>query len=148
MISELDKNKQKKEKIENGIRLCEDALAKSEKYERLKDNKDWQGYLDDLKVLVTLHDREIMVGAAMVVDAPNSGYVKKDDFGKDTYVNSKRDWLDFISRHEIQKTEAQNWAKEPEKILSLATLAREKLPMLKKSLSEILEVPAEADVKS
>ena len=140
MITEKDKDLQKKEKLENGIRLCEEALAKAEKYERLKDNKDWQGYLEDLKVLSTLHEREIKVGISMFMDAPNTGHVKKGDFDKEVYVSSKQDWMDFISRHEIQKQECENWIKEPDRVILLASMAREKLPMLKEKLAEITNV--------
>ena len=141
MITEKDKVSQQKEKLENGIRLCEEAISKAEKYERLKDNKDWQGYLEDLKVLVTLHEREIKVGVSMLLEAPTTGHVKRDNFDKDVYVSSREDWTNFISHHEIQKEECENWIKEPDRVILLASMAREKLPMLKEKLSEINHVP-------
>lgn len=137
MITEEAKENQKKKQIDGGIQLCEEAIAKAEKYERLKDNKDWQGYLDDLKILAGLHEREIRMGISMILEAPETGYIKKDDFGKDTYISSKRDWIHFIERHEIQRQEAETWTKEPERVMALAAMAREKLPVLKEKLAEL-----------
>ena len=124
MITEQQKEKEAREKLENGIRICEEAMAKSEKYERLKDNKDWQGFLGDLRVLTDLHDREIKMGESMILDAPNTGYVKHDGFGNEKYVSSRQDWIDFIMRHQIQKTECSNWIKEPDQILTMAAMVR------------------------
>lgn len=137
MITELDKEKAQKEKLENGIRLCEDTIAKAEKYERLKDNKDWQGYLDDLKVLIGLHEREIKMGASMIPEAPFQSHIKHDEVGREVVVSSKEDWMDFISRHETQRAELSSWLKEPERIVAMAAMAREKLPMLRDKLAEI-----------
>jgi hypothetical protein len=147
MLTEAAKEKISKDKIASGIRICEEAMAKAEKYERLKENKDWLGYLDDLKILAGLHENEIKMGQSMLIDAPNTGYVKHDDFEKEVYVSSKKDWTDFIIRHQIQKQEAENWIKEPERILTMATMARERLPILKEKLAEI-ERGAEVSGKS
>ena len=143
MITEAMKEKEAREKIENGIKICEEAMAKSEKYERLKDNKDWQAFLGDLQVLSDLHDREIKMGESMILDAPNTGYVKLDGFGNQKYVSSRQDWIDFIVRHQTQKAECSNWIKEPKHILTLAAMAREKLPMLKDKLKEYSHVSGE-----
>lgn len=140
MITEQDREKAQIEQIENGIRLCEEVLAKAEKYERLKENKDWQEYLNDLKILVDLHDREIRLGVTMIPDAPNSAYIKTDDFGKPSVVSSRADWADFIARHEVQRMELSNWIKEPDRILAMASMAREKIPVLKEKLKEISRV--------
>lgn len=137
MLTEADREKSNKTKVESGIRLCEDAIAKAEKYERLKDNKDWQGHLEDLKVLMTLHDREIKMAIGMIIDAPFTSYVKKNDVGQEVMVSSRQDWTEFIARHEIQRTDCENWIKEPDRIIAMATLAREKLPMLREKLSEL-----------
>ena len=136
MITEQEKEKQARQKVESGIRLCEEAIQKAEKYERLKENKDWQGFLDDLKDVIRLHENEIRMGESMLVDAANNGYVKTDDFGKQIYVSSRKDWTDFIVRHQIQKADAETWLKEPDRILAMAALAREKLPVLKEKLVE------------
>lgn len=140
MITENDREKVATEKIEDGIRLCEDAIAKAEKYERLNDNKDWQGYFQDLKILVNLHEREIGVAVSMIPDAPNNSHVKHNDHGKEMVVSSKADWTDFIARHEIQKNELLNWIEEPKRILAMASMAREKLPTLKEKLKEMSTV--------
>lgn len=137
MITEQDQENQSRKKIESGIRLCEEAMAKAEKYERLQDNKDFKGFLEDLNILVGLHEREIAMGVSSLPDAPATGYMRTDDFGKQQLVSSKADWADFISRHEIQKKELLNWIQEPERILKMASLAREKLPLLKDKLSEM-----------
>ncbi len=63
--------------------------------------------------------------------------MKKDEFGKDIYVNSKADWTDFIVRHQIQKTETLKWVKEPDFILEMAAIAREKLPFLEGKLKDM-----------
>jgi len=136
MITEQEKENQKVKQIRNGIRICEEAIAKAEKYERLKDNKDFIDYLKDLKILADLHDREIKMGESMLIDAPNSGYVKTA-FEKQEYVSSRQDWIDFIIRHQIQKAECTKWVKEPDQIIAFASLCREKLPLLQQQLSEI-----------
>jgi hypothetical protein len=146
MITEESKYKLRIEKIENGIRICEDAIAKAEKYERLKENKDWQAFLGDLKVLGDLHDKEIRMGEQMLLDAPNTGYLKLE-MDKQVYVSSRQDWIDFIVRHQIQKEENVKWIKEQDHILKFADMCREKLPTLQKEL-EALRVPVEANGKS
>lgn len=137
MITEEDKERAKKTEVQRGIRICEEAMAKAEKYERLKDSPDWQGYLSDLKVLADLHDKEIRMAETMLIDAPSTGYLKMKDSGAQEYVSSREDWVDFIVRHQIQKSDCLAWVKEPEHILTLAALAREKLPILKEKLSEM-----------
>lgn len=141
MITEQQKEQEKIRKIEDGIRTCEEGIAKAEKYERLKENKDWQDYLNDLKVVADMHDREIRAGEAMLVDAPNTGYMKLDGFGNQKYVSSREDWVDFIMRHQIQKADCLAWLKEPEQILTFAALCREKLPLLQEQLKEFKHEP-------
>lgn len=147
MITEAEKEKQKLEKLQNGVRICEDAMAKAEKYERLKDNKDWQGFIGDLKILGDLHDREIKMGESMLLDAPNNGYLKMDGLDKQQYVSSRQDWIDFIVRHQIQKEECVKWTKEPEHIMTMASMCRDKLPQLKKEIEEISRGTVEATGK-
>lgn len=135
MLTEKVKSKIEKEKIESGIIQCKEIISKAEKYERLKDNKDWQEYLNDLKILGELHEKQIKVGVQALVDAPNSGHVKRE-MEKDVYVSSKQDWLDFILRHQIQMMECDKWIKEPERILTLAKMSRDHLPKLESKLKE------------
>ena len=137
MISESEKEKIQKDQLERGIRVCEEAVAKAEKYERLKDNADWKGFLDDLKVVESLHEREIAMGESMLIDAPNTGYLKMSAKGSQEYVSSRQDWIDFIIRHQIQKADCATWIKEPESIIAMAAMAREKLPSLKEKLMEL-----------
>lgn len=124
------------ERTKKAITLCEEAVAKSEKYERLKDFKPWQDYLGDLKILIDVHDREIKFGLQMLAEAPHTTYVRHatDGSGKEQVVSSKMDWVDFIVRHQIQKEEASNWMTEPDRILELARQAREQVPLLKEKL--------------
>jgi hypothetical protein len=144
MITEKDKEDSQIKKLEGGIRLCEEAIAKAEKYERLKENKDWQGYLEDLRVLSTLHEKEIKMGTTLIADAPNTGYVKHDASGSESYTSSKSDWVDFICRHEIERTILNTWIKEPDHMVTMASLAREKLPILKKKLDELTKEKSNA----
>src|SRR5271165_127344 len=141
MITERDKEKSQKDQLESRISLFEEAVLKAEKYERLQDNKDWQGYLADLEVLMDKHELEIKSGISLVLDAPNTGYVKMENL-KQVYVSSKQDWIDFVERHEIQKQELLNWIREPDRILKIAAAARERIPDLKKQLKELTHVPA------
>lgn len=141
MITEEAREKEKIRKIEDGILTCEEGIKKAEKYERLKENKDWLDYLNDLKTVAGVHDREIKAGEAMLVDAPNTGYIKLDGFGNQKYVSSRTDWIDFIMRHQIQKADCLTWMKEPEQILTFAALCREKLPLLQAELKEMKHEP-------
>lgn len=141
MITEKDKEAASRKKIENATRLCEESLEKAEKYERLKENKDWQGHLEDLKILISSHEREISLAVSMLPDAPNTGYLKHDANGQETYVSSKLDWIDFIGRHEIMRASLATFIKEPDYMMEMASLAREKLPLLKKSLQELSHEP-------
>jgi len=140
MISEEEKERIQKEQAERAVRICDEAIAKAEKYERLKDNKDWIDFLGDLKVLSDLHEKEVTWGRAMLLDAPRTGYLKMNAKGVQEYVSSREDWIDFIVRHQIQKTECENWIKEPEHILTMAALAREKLPALKEKIASLSHV--------
>lgn len=139
-ITEEDKEKIIREQTHKAILVCEETLAKAEKYERLKDNPDWKGFLDDLKSLSDLHKKEVEWGKSMLIDAPNTGYLKMSDKGKQEYVSSRQDWVDFIIRHQIQGAECSNWVKEPEHILVMAAMAREKLPVLKDRIASLAPV--------
>src|SRR5579863_124879 len=101
-ISEEDKERIIKDQTIKAIATCEEAIEKAEKYERLKDNPDWKGFLEDLKVLSELHSKEIEWGKAMLIDAPNTGYLKMSAKGQQEYVSSRQDWVDFMVRHQIQ----------------------------------------------
>lgn len=133
MITESDKEKQELSRIKNGIRLCEETIAKSEKYERLQDNPDWKSFLGDMKVLADLHEKEIQTGTMLLIDAPNDGHAGSEG----TYISSKQDWVDFIIRHQIQRQECLKWIEEPDRILAAARMAREKLPLLKEKLDRM-----------
>lgn len=137
MITEQNKEKLKMEKLSSSIQLCEEAIIKAEKYERLKENKDWLSYLADLQILVEQHEKEIRNGSQLLINAPRTGHTKINDAGSQVYVSSKDDWLDFIMRHEIQKGHLINLLKEPGYILEMAQIAREKLPVLKKNLEDL-----------
>lgn len=141
MITEADKERLQKENIKQAIQFCEETILKAEKYERLQENKDWRDFIEDLKILGEQHDKQIKYAATMILDAPNAGYVKHDPSGSEAYVSSKSDWVDFMSRHEIEKLECRKWIKEPEFVISAANLAREKLPILKKKLAELSNEP-------
>jgi hypothetical protein len=141
MMTEENKQKITRETLERKIGLYEETIAKAEKYERLKENKDWQGFLEDLRKLIELHDKEIKMGTMMLADSPNNGYVKIENL-KQAYVSSKEDWTDFLVRHQIQRQELQHWVEEPDRILTLAGLARNGLPALKDQLKELVHAPA------
>jgi hypothetical protein len=134
MITEEDKEKQAIKKLEDGISLCEQALDKSEKYERLNDNTDWKGFWDDVKILIGKHDQEIRMAESYLTDAPNTTYVKMDGDSQKV-VSSKADWLDFIVRHQIQKQELERWMSEPKWILEMAEQARKQIPILKEKIN-------------
>ena len=139
-ITEEEKERIEKDKTKRTIQAYEEAIAKAEKYERLKDNPDWQGFLDDLKVLSDLHDKDIEWAKEMLLDAPNDGYLKMGAGGKQEYVSSKMDWTDYITRHQIEKKECLKWTKEPGYIMQMAAMARERLPLLKEKLVELSHV--------
>ena len=145
MLSEKDKEAQKIKQIETGIRICNEGVQKAEKYERLKDNVDWKSFLEDLKVLAEKHDNEIRMAENMILDAPETGYLKFEMSGgevsKQAFVSSRNDWVRFIERHQIQKAQCLLWIKEPESILAFAALCREKLPVLEKQLEEFNREP-------
>lgn len=140
MLTEQDKIDSQKKKIELTIRQAEEVMAKSEKYERLKENKDWQSYIEDLKLEIGRHEKEILLGITYFPDAPSSGHIKHDASGAESYVSSKSDWMEFINRHEIQRAQLQSWVKEPDYIISAAQLYRDRLPILKEKLSELAAV--------
>ncbi len=137
MITEAENERLKIKKLENGIRLCEETITKAEKYERLQENKDWLSHLEDLKILIEQHDKEILLASSMIPDAPSHPYVTTDEAGRSKVVSSREDWMNYISVHEIKRTLLKSWLKEPELILAGAALAREKLPVLKKELDSL-----------
>lgn len=146
MLTEAEQENAKSEKLKSGIRLCEEMIAKSEKYERLQENPDWQGYLGDLKVLIGLHEREIRQGVASLVEAPHNSFVRHNAQGEEIIVNGKLEWSDFVVRHQIQKDELETWLKEPERIVEGARQAREHMPVLKQKL-DILTKDSNGDIK-
>ena len=139
MITEEDKERLVREDAKRKIVAYEEAIAKAEKYERLKDNPDWKAFLNDLKILADLHETQIRWGMSMIVDAPNDGYIKIKE-GKQEYVSSRQDWIDFITRHNIQKEECLKWENEPGYIMQMAAMARERLPGMKEKAADLKNV--------
>ena len=140
METEESKERNKIDLLERQIKTCEEGIAKAEKYERLKDNQDWKDFILDLKILAEKHDQEIKNAEVYLLDAPNTGYLKLDATGRQAYVSSREDWIDFIVRHQIQKEENLKWLKEPDYVLRFAALSREKLPEFQKHLRELTHV--------
>lgn len=136
MITEEAKELAQMEKLENGIRLCNEALAKAEKYERLDEKKDWKEYLGDLKILAEVHDREILMAISQMDEAPNTTYFRPTEDGGRT-VSSKLDWVDFIRNHKIRADQCREWIREPGHVIALAKQARDTLPVLKEKLAEL-----------
>lgn len=148
-ITEAQREKAEKEKLENGVAICEQALQKAEKYERLQENNDWKEYLEDLRVLIGAIQKDIDFAVMMMVDAPNTTVVKMGESGKEATVSSKQDWADFIIQKKVRKDTIEGWLTEPEKILFLAKQSRDLLPKLKEKISvlEAGENHAEASGK-
>lgn len=144
MITEQNREHIKIEKLKENIQICDEILHKSEKYERLIENSDFKAFLDDLKIVISLHEREIKFGQSLMIEAPNQSYVKMSDTGKEMIVSSKSDWMDFIIRHAVQKDTLENWLKEPRDIIEKAQKARAAIPVLKKQLSELEKENANA----
>lgn len=138
MLTEQMKEQAAIEKVKNGIRLCDEAITKAEKYERLQENPDWKNYLKDLEIRAGMHDREIQLALSQLDEAPNNSHVGAD--GK--VVSSKMDWVDFIRNHKIRADLYREWIQEPESILKFAALARQTLPDLKKKLSAFQVSPS------
>lgn len=132
MLTPEDELKGKKETVEENIQLAEDILRKAEKYERLKGNPDWEGVLNDIKVLMGLHDREIANALAQLTAVRPSGTMAQDKkvYGRD-------DWFDFILGHQIRKEQLQEALNEQKRILDAAKMAREALPKLKEQLEKM-----------
>jgi hypothetical protein len=143
MITESENERLKIKKLQNGIRLCEESIAKAEKYERLKENKDWQGYLNDLTIVADQHDKEILIACTMIPDAPSHPYVSTGEMGHTKVISSREDWMNYITTHEIKRAQIRSWLKEPGFILAQAALAREKLPIFKKELKALELVHAD-----
>ena len=137
-LTEIAKEEIKAQELKNLIQICEEAIEKSEKYERLSDNKDWKGYMEDLQILINLHDREIKFGINLMTEAPNSSYAKSSNSGEQQIVSSKQDWSDFIIRHQVVRDELDKWIKEPDRIIEMSRQAREKLPILKEKLTALM----------
>ena len=141
--TEEEKERVAKEQSKLKIRAFVEAIAKAAKYERLKDNAEWQAFLADLKILADLHEKDIEWAKEMLLDAPNDGYLKMGAGGKQEYVSSKMDWMDYIARHQIEKKECLKWTKEPGYIMAMAAMARERLPIEKQKVVELTHVSGE-----
>jgi hypothetical protein len=139
-ITEEDKERLAKEDAQRKITAYEEAIAKAEKYERLKDNPDWQAYLEDLKIEATFYDRNIGWAREMLVDAPYDGYLKMGDNGKQEYVSSKMDWMDYIQRNDIERVKCLKLVRDPANIMKMAAMARERLPAVKEKVMELTHV--------
>lgn len=132
MLTPENELKGSKETMEGNISLAEDILRKAEKYERLKGNPDWEGVLEDIKVLMGIHDKEISNALAQLTSVRPSGTMAEDNkvYGRD-------DWFDFILMHQIRKEQLQEALNEQKRILEAAKMAREALPKLKDKLEKI-----------
>ena len=94
--------------------------------------------MEDLQILINLHDREIKFGINLMTEAPNSSYAKSSNSGEQQIVSSKQDWSDFIIRHQVVRDELDKWIKEPDRIIEMSRQAREKLPILKEKLTALM----------
>ena len=93
--------------------------------------------------MADLHEKDIEWAKEMLLDAPNDGYLKMGAGGKQEYVSSKMDWMDYIARHQIEKKECLKWTKEPGYIMAMAAMARERLPIEKQKVVELTHVSGE-----
>lgn len=136
MLTEEDQERQDIERIKSAIQVCNDGIAKAEKYERLSMNPDWKDFLKDLEIRASMHDKEIQLAIGIMDEAPNSTVVKD---GK--LISSKLDWVDFIRNHKIRSDVIRSWAKDPELMMSFASDCRKRLPILLKQLEKYKKEP-------
>ena len=130
MITEEDRVRERQDKLHDSIRLCQDILKKAEKYERLKDNDDWKGVLEDINILRDLHRREI--------DSAQKMMTRQSFFRKMRTV-------DFIVEHQIRLEQIEEALKEMDRIIAAAKIARERLPEFQTQLREQEELVHAAD---
>lgn len=143
-ITEEAREKQDAQRLKDGIRICEEAIKKAEKYERLSENPDWHAFWEDLDLIIEKHEKDIRYGVSQLPDAPGQTLMN----GNGTKISSKQDWADFIAQHEVQKMQLEYWKKDPVRIIALAQMAREKLPMLKEQLAKAPQETAGAATES
>lgn len=129
-----DELKQKKAVVEDNLKLAEDILKKAEKYERLKGNPDWEGVLEDVKVLIGIHGKQIENALSQIVDVRPTGSVAENKV-----VYGRDDWFDFILQHQVRKEQLMEGLNEQSRILEAAELARKSIPILQKQLDQFKE---------
>ena len=132
-ITEEARITQEIEQDKNQISICEDAIQKAELYERLEENSDWKAWKELLRKASALHEQEIQQGIKALINAPGSTIVRATQ-GGDVIISSRDDWQEFITRHEIMRSNLEEWLKEPGLMIGLARKAREVLPGLKERL--------------
>lgn len=119
MITEEDREKKEKDLVSENIQIAQEMLQKSEKYERLKGNPDWEGVKEDIKIVCDIHRREIKYATEML---PRLSFFKR------------MKTVDFITEHQIRLEQLEEALQEERRILEAGRLARETLPLLRERL--------------
>lgn len=105
--------------LQNELRYWTEVLQKSEKYERLKENEDWQDVFKEIRHVLKVHNDEI----AKALDTL-TGLGPKD----------REQANDVVLIHQIRKEQVEEALKEPERILEMAKRARERIPEVKEAI--------------
>jgi hypothetical protein len=124
MISDFDQLQSRVTETEREIVYWQEVLQKSEKYERLMQDTDFQELLKDIGQTIDAHKEQIEqclngmseYGPRALADAQHTMFI-----------------------HQILKEQAELAMTRPKKILELSKEARKKIPMLEDQLKTIKE---------
>lgn len=124
METDYDQLERKHQSLSNELVYWTEVLQKSEKYERLKDDGDWQDVFKEIRHVLKVHDDEIAKALETL-----SGLNPRD----------REDANSVILIHQIRKEQIQEALNEPERIADLARRARERIPDIKEEIRKIQE---------
>lgn len=120
----IDQLEKRHQQLQNELRYHTEVLQKSEKYERLIENEDWQDVIKEIKFVVDIHDREIKQALESLAELSPHDRVNAND---------------VMLIHQIRKEQIEEALKEPERILDLAKKARERIPEVKEAIRQLQE---------
>ncbi len=129
MELQADRLEKKTVALQNELRYWTEVLQKSEKYERLKDNEDFQEVFKELRFVAEAHGKEIQTALGTLTQLKTS---------------ERLEAYDVILTHQTRLEQIEEALKEPERIIEMAKKARERIPEVKEEMRSAQEELAHA----
>jgi hypothetical protein len=122
MLTEQDKQDQEKKIIEDKIKWNSEIIVAAAKYERLAENRDYQGVINDMKSVKEILDNELLILSKQLV-------MEEDPIKRETVYN------EFLAKS-VRRMVVEEGYHYTNRITHEASVARDENVVLRQQLKE------------